>query len=97
MSDLLIGTGLALAAMAFVLYPLFADEAGGASGDRRSRGTARRDALGAEPSDDDLEALIRAHRDAPAPCAACGPRPEPDAIYCSSCGRRLGSQRRPLD
>lgn len=22
-------------------------------------------------------------------CAICGPRPEPDAIFCSSCGRRL--------
>jgi Double zinc ribbon len=26
----------------------------------------------------------------PAPaCSSCGPRPEPDAVYCSSCGRRL--------
>ena len=24
-----------------------------------------------------------------AACGVCGPRPEPDAIYCSSCGRRL--------
>jgi rRNA maturation endonuclease Nob1 len=23
------------------------------------------------------------------PCTTCGPRPEPDAIFCSSCGRRL--------
>lgn len=23
-------------------------------------------------------------------CPTCGPRPEPDAIYCSSCGRHLG-------
>jgi hypothetical protein len=23
-------------------------------------------------------------------CVVCGPRPEPDALYCSSCGRRLG-------
>ena len=22
-------------------------------------------------------------------CSTCGPRPEPDALYCSSCGRRL--------
>jgi double zinc ribbon protein len=22
-------------------------------------------------------------------CNACGPRPEPDALFCSSCGRRL--------
>ncbi len=25
----------------------------------------------------------------PASCVACGPRPEPDAIYCSACGGRL--------
>ena len=24
-------------------------------------------------------------------CETCGPRPEPDALYCSHCGRRLGS------
>lgn len=23
-------------------------------------------------------------------CPRCGPRPEPDAIFCSSCGRSLG-------
>ena len=27
---------------------------------------------------------------APPPCPTCGPRPEPDALYCSSCGRLLG-------
>jgi rRNA maturation endonuclease Nob1 len=25
-------------------------------------------------------------------CMTCGPRPEPDAIFCSSCGRRLPSR-----
>lgn len=25
-------------------------------------------------------------------CMPCGPRPEPDAIFCSSCGRRLPSR-----
>jgi hypothetical protein len=24
------------------------------------------------------------------PCATCGPRPEPDAVFCSTCGLRLG-------
>lgn len=24
-------------------------------------------------------------------CESCGPRPEPDAVYCSSCGRNLGT------
>jgi len=23
-------------------------------------------------------------------CAFCGPRPEPDAVFCSNCGRKLG-------
>ena len=48
----------------------------------------------------DLEAMIagrvRALRAADAPtssdaptCPTCGPRPEPDAVFCSSCGLRL--------
>src|SRR5687768_2918022 len=24
-------------------------------------------------------------------CAFCGPRPEPDAVFCSECGRKLGT------
>lgn len=42
----------------------------------------------------DLEAMIAARvrllagGDAPA-CPECGPRPEPDAAFCSTCGRRL--------
>ena len=49
---------------------------------------------------DDVEAMIagrvrslrsaRASTPSPAPaCPACGPRPEPDAVFCSSCGFRL--------
>jgi len=26
----------------------------------------------------------------PPSCDRCGPRPEPDAVYCSSCGQRVG-------
>ncbi|HEU5170170.1 MAG TPA: hypothetical protein VFU46_06515 [Gemmatimonadales bacterium] len=42
----------------------------------------------------DVEAMIAARARAlgagtAAPCAACGPRPEADAVFCSSCGRRL--------
>jgi Double zinc ribbon len=61
------------------------------------------DALRAEEqamAPDDVEALIahrvRALRSAAASappgarvCPACGPRPEPDAAYCSTCGSRL--------
>ena len=39
--------------------------------------------------DDEIEARIRRHRSAAPSCARCGPRPEPDAIYCSACGRFL--------
>ncbi|MGH7629616.1 MAG: hypothetical protein ACREOF_09530 [Gemmatimonadales bacterium] len=54
-------------------------------------------AMRAEDADrrvDDLEAMIaaraRALRDgSPAACAACGPRPEADAVFCSNCGRSL--------
>lgn len=47
----------------------------------------------AEP---DIEALVAARvrsfeHPAGSACAVCGPRPEPDAIYCSTCGRRLGA------
>ncbi|HEU5304372.1 MAG TPA: zinc ribbon domain-containing protein [Gemmatimonadales bacterium] len=61
----------------------------------------------AEAGSDDLEAMIaakvRALRSAststpsntPAPaCPVCGPRTEADAVYCSTCGRRLPSQHR---
>lgn len=27
----------------------------------------------------------------PPPCPSCGPRPEPDASFCSRCGRSLGA------
>ena len=51
---------------------------------------------------DDVEALIahrvRALRSAAATappgapvCPTCGPRPEPDAMFCSTCGSRLGA------
>ena len=54
-------------------------------------------AAGAGPaavSDSDVEAMIAARAraiaggSAPA-CRSCGPRPESDAVFCSSCGRRL--------
>ena len=39
--------------------------------------------------DDEVEAVILKYRARPSTCEVCGPRPEPDAIYCSSCGRYL--------
>jgi hypothetical protein len=54
----------------------------------------------AEGGPDDVEAMIagrvrslrsaRASTPSPTPaCPACGPRPEPDAVFCSWCGFRL--------
>ncbi len=64
--------------------------------------TAALDALRAESAavPDDVEGMIAARaralrsaatstsRGAPS-CSVCGPRPEPDAVFCSSCGRRF--------
>ena len=38
-----------------------------------------------------ISAKVRALRNAPGgmACPACGPRPEPDAEFCSNCGNRL--------
>lgn len=41
------------------------------------------------PSADPVEAAIRRARAHVAECTHCGPRPEPDAVYCSECGRFL--------
>jgi hypothetical protein len=38
---------------------------------------------------DPVEAAIQRARDAQRTCDGCGPRPEPDAVYCSDCGRYL--------
>ena len=57
------------------------------------------EALRAESLDvtsDSIEAMVAARvrslRSAgspPATCSDCGPRPEPDAVFCSNCGHRL--------
>lgn len=45
--------------------------------------------LSASDAADPVEAAIRRARDNQRSCGVCGPRPEPDATYCSSCGRYL--------
>lgn len=35
---------------------------------------------------DDIEARVRAYRLTHRECPTCGLRPEPDAVYCSTCG-----------
>jgi hypothetical protein len=141
-SALVIGTVLALGALAFVLYPVFfgtshvwpAPRALGAraldaAGDEESavaalrelefdratgklsdtdyaelkarytksavaamRRESKSDAATTRPSDDDIEAEVRAYRQRLAGCPTCGPRPEPDAIYCSNCGRYINDR-----
>lgn len=41
------------------------------------------------PSDDEIEEAVRAFRREQQGCPTCGPRPEPDARFCSNCGRYL--------
>jgi hypothetical protein len=41
------------------------------------------------PNDDEIEAAVRAYREGACACPTCGPRPEPDAVFCSNCGRYL--------
>jgi hypothetical protein len=41
------------------------------------------------PVEDVVEAAVLAIRSRLRSCARCGPRPEPDAIYCSNCGAYL--------
>lgn len=132
MLALAIGTLLAVGALAFVLYPLFAGvaltpfraplttkQAAGVAereavvalreiefdratgklsdsdyGELHARYTER--ALQAMRSgdsnalaDDPVEAAVLAYRARLKQCVTCGPRPEPDAIYCSNCGHYL--------
>lgn len=49
------------------------------------------DAGVAGPIGDAAEAVILQYRRRQLGCTVCGPRPEPDAIYCSNCGRYLAT------
>lgn len=55
----------------------------------RAGGAAGASPATAEAPDDPIEALIRRQRERLAACPTCGPRPEPDAVFCSGCGRYL--------
>jgi hypothetical protein len=131
MLALVVGTVLAVGALAYVLFPLLAgatiaparrtptrreaagameseavvalreiefDRATGKLSDAdydelRARYTERaldamRAGSAAAPSDA-AEAAVLAYRERLKRCARCGPRPEPDAVYCSNCGLYL--------
>ena len=98
MNALLLGTALALIALAFVLQPLFTNAGDDATlaPDRREPSATdeavepmRADEAPALPPDE-AEAMIERYRGVVAVCPACGERPEPAAQFCSSCGRHLG-------
>ena len=129
---LVLGTLLAVGALAFVLYPLFGEtalapapvamsvtQAAGAAeqeavvalreiefdratgklsdadyGELHARYTERALAAmrGGVPDNvegDPVELAVLAYRARLRECGTCGPRPEPDAAYCSNCGRYL--------
>lgn len=111
MTPLLVGTALALAALVFVLYPLFREPLGVTARPARRHGggvTTAVDALReiefdhatGKLSERDYATLkatytqraVEAMRNEGAAtpvCTRCGPRPEPDAIFCSECGAAL--------
>ena len=142
MLALVIGTLLAVAALAYVLYPLLFETA--AVGERATPGAARVASTGTDEDavaalreiefdratgklsdadyadlktrytaraleamraggdagatdavsvgEDAAEAAVLAVRRRLRSCARCGPRPEADAVYCSSCGAYLDEQ-----
>lgn len=131
MLALILGTLLAVGALAYVLFPLFVeparaprrvrpsatdrtstaereavvalreiefDRATGKLSDRdygelkaryteRALAAMRRESV--ITTEDPAEAAVMAYRARMKSCARCGPRPEPDATYCSNCGSYL--------
>ena len=89
---LIVGTILALAALAYVLWPLIAADGRSAQPIRPPPPPGDEVAVpraGAPNADDPVEAEIRRARAQLRVCPNCGPRPEPGARYCSSCGAAL--------
>jgi hypothetical protein len=59
---------------------------------REAVAAMRDEEAGVSPtSGDAAEAVILQYRQRQLGCTVCGPRPEPDAIYCSTCGRYLAA------
>jgi len=86
MMPIIAGSVLAVAALAFVLYPIF-------SGARRTKHAATPIATDAQSLDDEIEVAVRAYREKKHDrCTACGtPVGARDARYCPNCGTRLRS------
>lgn len=83
MKSLLVGGGLALVALAFVLAPILRARTSARGGDAATGGGP--DAV----SDAEVEEALAEYRRGRRSCPRCGPRPEADAAYCSNCGTRL--------
>jgi hypothetical protein len=49
----------------------------------------RRGVVASDASDDAIEAAVLVYKSRLRSCVSCGPRPEPDAVYCSTCGGYL--------
>jgi hypothetical protein len=75
---------LAAGALVYVLAPLFGAPRRGDAPAAIASGAQ------AEITDEEIETALRAYCAARPKCPACGPCPEPDADYCSTCGQRLG-------
>ena len=88
MIALVVGTVLAVSALAFVLYPIFFRP-------RQEKQTLASGAVDLAAIDDEIEAAVRAYRRRDKThdrCAACGtPVDARDARYCSNCGNRLSA------
>ena len=84
MIALVIGTVLAVGALAFVLYPIFF---GAHRAKQAPSGAADQAAI-----DEEIEAAVRAYREGEKKhdrCAACGTPVVRDAHFCANCGSRL--------
>ena len=91
MIALVVGSVLAVAALAYVLYPVLFGASEPKAPAERSAGASPDGPLSASTIDDEIEAQVRAYREQKHDrCAACGtPVGARDARYCSNCGNRL--------
>ena len=89
MTALIVGTVLALAALAYVLWPIITAAEGRPKPASRAPDFSEAAAPSEIVPDDPVEAEIRRARMQLRVCPVCGPRPEPAARYCSRCGRAL--------
>jgi len=78
-----VGIVLAILAVAYVLQPLI--------------GPARQQRARVPLNDLDIEAMVADYRRDRPVCHSCGLRPEPNATFCSECGRPLAPPTSALD